>query len=354
MNSDEVNSISDTTESMQVADIVKQTYLNMMGRYDLPEWNEIVQLNTTGNDTTPTLAFAPTGISRLEWIKYFNSNPSDGLQSDQFGAYSQHDVNVDLENNANGWTVTSTSTNTIGTGTVTFTIAANQTAILQNSSAYAVSGANVMSGTVSSYSGTTLVLNITSTIGSGTYSNWVISQNNSASFGPGYQDVRFVPFEEFIRMTSTFNPSESDVGSYTFGVTNDSSGTTSNFTIYYKNDKQPDYWTILKNYYILFDSYDNTQDTTIQSSKTMAMAWMQPRFIMSDTFTPVLDDQQFPLFLADAKSLAFEELKRQPHRKAEQEVMKQVQSVQKWKAIAAKDTFFNELPNYGRRGGGYW
>lgn len=70
---------------------------------------------------------------------------------------------------------TSASSNTIATGPQTFTVSSGQgyapTGLIKISS-----GANSMSGTVTSYSGTTLVVNITSVIGSGTFSSWVIVQ----------------------------------------------------------------------------------------------------------------------------------------------------------------------------------
>ena len=39
MSSDEVNSISDTPESLQVATIIKQKYYDIVSRGDLPEHN---------------------------------------------------------------------------------------------------------------------------------------------------------------------------------------------------------------------------------------------------------------------------------------------------------------------------
>ena len=153
-------------------------------------------------------------------------------------------------------------------------------------------------------------------------------------------------------MTNSFNPSENNVGSFQLSVTNNATGQISDYTFYFKNDHQPRYCTIISNYFIVFDSYDNTQDSTLQTGKTMAMIWVVPQFNMQDDFIPELDEQQVPLFLNECKSLAFFELKQQTHQKAEQEVERQVVSLQKWKAISGKPTYFQELPNFGRRGGG--
>lgn len=354
LNSDQVNSIGDTPESLQVAECIRTTYINMMGKYELPEHVKLINLNPSGSDAQPVLMLRPDGIKRLEWIRYFNSNPADGNQfNDQYGAYSQHDVNVDLQNNVNGWSTTSTTSAIIDEGPQTFTVTSGLT-INTNDTAYAVSGINFMSGTVTSYSGTTLVLNITKVSGSGTFATWNITEFNPFASGPGYQQVKMLTVDHFIQMVNDFNITEDDVESFTLVIPNDATNTNGSFTFYYKNDKQPQYCCMLNNYYIVFDSYDNTQDTTLQSSKTEAMAWLSPDFLMQDAFTPVLDDQQFPLLLNDAKSLAFEEIKQMPHRKAEVEFKRQEAAMQKYKSTANRPTYFNELPNFGRVGGGWY
>jgi len=70
---------------------------------------------------------------------------------------------------------------------------------------------------------------------------------------------------------------------------------------------------------------------------------------MGDTFIPELDDQQFPLLLNEAKSLAFFELKQTPHTKAEQEARRQWTSLQRDKSVDDKPSSFDALPNFGRR-----
>jgi len=41
--------------------------------------------------------FVPSGVSNIDWIKYFDTNPADGsvLQVSQFGSFS-HGLNLDL------------------------------------------------------------------------------------------------------------------------------------------------------------------------------------------------------------------------------------------------------------------
>lgn len=348
--SDEVNSISDTAESLQAANCVQQTFWNMMGRYDMPEHNQPFQLTASGDITKPTLMTRPDGVTRIEWIKYYDVNPSDQLQTDQFGAYSQHDVNTDLVAST-GLIASSTSTVTItNSGTVNFTILSGLV-IPSGELVTAVSGLNSITGTVSSYVGTTLTITATSSIGSGTYSAWNIFQGGP-SLGPGYVDVDIIPFDVFMQRNVAMNAADGNVGTMQLAIVNDTSGATQLFNINYMNNFRPQYCCIVSNNYVIFDSYDSTQDSILQSSKSMAFGWVYPTFTLTDSFIPPLDAQQFPLLLNDAKALFFFENKQQPHTKAEEEVGRQLVSLQKWKAIAAREQgnslYFNELPNFGR------
>jgi len=70
MDSDEVNSINDSTESLQVAQIIKSTYYNIVDGKDYPFFKELFQLDTSGTVTRPTHMRLPETIIDLEWIKY--------------------------------------------------------------------------------------------------------------------------------------------------------------------------------------------------------------------------------------------------------------------------------------------
>jgi hypothetical protein len=361
MGSDQVNSIGDTVESTQVAEILRQTYYNMLGRYDLPEHNQFVYLISSTNPAQPTLMTMPDGISRIESIDYFDTNPSDSQQVDQFGSFS-HGLNVDISSSSTpAWISTSTTTNTIATGSQTFTITAGlnntSTVVSTGQSVFIYSGsppagANSMTGTVTSYNNGTgqLVVQVTVINGGGTFSQWTLSNNVQSVFGPGYKPVRMLPIDDFFHLIDRYDPSETNTGSYSLAVVDDATGVSNNFTIYYKNNIQPAYCTILSNQFVIFDSYDATQDSVLQSSKSRAYAWSIPSWTMSDTFIPNINEQHFPLMLNDAKSLAFTEIKQMPHQKAEDEVARQLVSLQKWKAISGKPSYFDELPSFGRRG----
>lgn len=267
LDSDEVNSIGDTTESRQVAQIVKNKFFDIINRVNLPEHDQLVQLQPSLDPDAPVLMYVPEGVTNIKWLKYFNTNILNEAVT------GTHDINVDI----------------------------------------------------------------------------IPSTDGTQPPVPGYEYVTILPIKQFIDMVNTFNPSNSDVESFDF---KDSiNGFNGNYTFYYKNDKTPQYCTILSDYYVIFDGYDATQDDTLQATKTMAWGRIVPEFKMEDTFIPNLDEGQFTLLLNEAKALAFFELKQSAHPKAEQEIRRGWSTVQKNKSVSNKPTYFEQLPNFGRRGG---
>jgi hypothetical protein len=251
MSSDEVNSISDTSESMQVATIIKQKYFDIINRVPLPEHEQLVQLDASLDVDVPVIMYVPDKVADLKWIKYYDSSTDTGLPA------------------------------------------------------------------------------------------------------PGYLYVTILPPDQFIDMVGSFNTTESNVETFDF-VDNSNNVINGTYTLNYKTDRQPLYCTIISNYYVIFDSYDSTQDSTLQASKTQGWGRIIPHWSMTDTFIPNLAEEQFQLLLNEAKALAFFELKQQPHQLALQETKRGWSTVQKNKAIANRPTYFNELANFGRRSGVYY
>ena len=116
--------------------------------------------------------------------------------------------------------------------------------------------------------------------------------------------------------------------------------------LYVYNDKAPSYYTSFNDDILLFDSYDSTVDTTLQSSKTMCYGRVIPTWSMTDAFVPSLDNNLFPLLINEAKSVAFVELKQQANQKAENESRRQRI---KWQNDKSKLDNTFDRPNYGRK-----
>lgn len=77
MDSDEINSINDSVEALQVAQIIKSTYYNIIDGRDYDFLYELFQLNSLGDTSKPTHMRMPEDIIDLKWIKYNNKKLSD-------------------------------------------------------------------------------------------------------------------------------------------------------------------------------------------------------------------------------------------------------------------------------------
>lgn len=344
MSSDEVNSISDTVESLQVAQIVQNKYYDIIARGDLTLDYQLFKLNPSNDPNSPVEMSLPTGIAKIDWLKYYNTNPLDNTQNSQFGAY-RHGLNVDLVSTIN-WTTLSSTSVTIpptGTGLVTFVV---QSAVLPAKVGQLVQATadqnNSIIGKLAQYVGTTMVINVSSRIGSGTHSSWVLQNVNVPNVPPGYAYVQIMPLDYFIDVTNKLDISQANVQSYNFQQGGH------NFSFRYFTDRQPRQCTVVSNQYVLFDAFDNTQDSTLQASKTLVYGQIVPQFLLQDNFIPVLDDFQFPLLLNESKSAAFYELKQMAHPIADREIQRQWAVTQKKKSKANKPSYFDQLDNYAR------
>src|SRR3569833_3362910 len=90
LSSDEVNSISDTAESMQVANIVRQKYRDIVNRVNLPEHDQLIQLDPSLDSDVPVMMYVPDGVAEIKWLKYFNTNIINEAVT------GTHDINVDI------------------------------------------------------------------------------------------------------------------------------------------------------------------------------------------------------------------------------------------------------------------
>jgi hypothetical protein len=71
MDSDEVNSISDTVESLQVVAHLKETYYNLLSEREWPFLKKRIQLQHSGELSEPTTLLIPNGITKM-YNFYYN------------------------------------------------------------------------------------------------------------------------------------------------------------------------------------------------------------------------------------------------------------------------------------------
>lgn len=239
MDSDEVNSIGDTVESLQVATVIRSAYFDIITRANLPEHYSLVNLDPSLDETKPVVMYIPSTVAEVIWLKYNAATTTD----------------------------------------------------------------------------TELLM----------------------------RPVRFVELQEFLAQSYQLLSSDANVATVTLTLKGN------HVPFLYKNDRAPTCYTSFDDNTLIFDAYDAAVDTTLQSSKTLAYARLTIPWTMADTFMPPLDDAQFALLLNEAKSLAWAELKQTAHVKAEKNSQRGWSTLQKNKHETEQTSFFDRLPNYGRR-----
>lgn len=233
LDSDEVNSISDTTEATQVAQIVKTTFNNIVDGKNYPHLTELFQLEALSDTLTPNYMKIPDTIVNVEWIQYNTRTSTDTKDK--------------------------------------------------------------------------------------------------------YTTIFYKTPEDFLTLVNTRDSSIA-----TIQVVSDFSGIPLNIL----NNKAPQFFTSFDDKYLVFDSFDNTVNSTLIQSKSSAKGRRAVTFTLSDAFVPDLPVQLFSYLLNEAKSTAFITLKQSDNKKAEQHSISQRRRMSEdaWKLKKGIS-----YPHYGRK-----
>lgn len=71
MDSDEVNSIFDTIESQQVAEVIKETFYEQFTNIEVAEFRDIIRMTSVSDPTNrPNYLQYATDTTKIEWLKY--------------------------------------------------------------------------------------------------------------------------------------------------------------------------------------------------------------------------------------------------------------------------------------------
>lgn len=77
MDSDEVNSIDDTQEATQVAQIIKSTYFAMLSNRNWPHMRKTISFTPLGDTAKPTHLLIPENVKEVVFVKYNKERVSD-------------------------------------------------------------------------------------------------------------------------------------------------------------------------------------------------------------------------------------------------------------------------------------
>ena len=70
MDSEDVNSISDTVEAQQIASVIQDTYFNIIAAREIPEHKQMLQLTSLSNSQKPTHFRYPNDTKEIEKLFY--------------------------------------------------------------------------------------------------------------------------------------------------------------------------------------------------------------------------------------------------------------------------------------------
>jgi len=109
MDSEDVNSISDSIEAEQIASVVRDVYYNMVSTRMIPEHQELVKLVSLSSSSRPTHFQVPDSVKRIDFIRYNVSTTSDTefkeiqyIEPLLFLTLHQDGTNVDTVYDVNG------------------------------------------------------------------------------------------------------------------------------------------------------------------------------------------------------------------------------------------------------------
>ena len=116
------------------------------------------------------------------------------------------------------------------------------------------------------------------------------------------QNFEYVDYKEpddFLELVHSRNTDDSTVTAVTLD---------SGLVIPVRNDKAPDYYTIMDqgSTELVFDSYDSNLETNLQASKSLAYGTLRPALTLSDTATMVLPEHLETLVKREARAMFFD------------------------------------------------
>lgn len=152
-----------------------------------------------------------------------------------------------------------------------------------------------------------------------------------------YEEVKWKDPDDFLRYTNQRDSTDANTL-----IVQDPSGV----KLLISTNKAPTYYTSFDDRTLIFDSYDNLVDSTLQASKTQARAYIIPEFELINTYIPDLPKEAFPALIEEATSKAQFKLRQMSDTKSEQEATRQ----RTWLSRKAWQVHGGiKYPDYGRR-----
>lgn len=97
MDSEEINSLTDTAEATQVATIVKQVYNNMINNRIIPEHEQLLTLTAASDSSIPTTFYLEDNVKEIQKVWYQNEGTENIYQPVHYLAPLEFLMRVDAK-----------------------------------------------------------------------------------------------------------------------------------------------------------------------------------------------------------------------------------------------------------------
>ena len=101
LDTDEVNSITDTVESLQIAEVIRETYYEQFNNIYIPELQGLFKLSSVNLIESPNYLSIPEDVNKIFWIKYKNFRADETFQPVEY-IHPEEFMNRQLMFNASG------------------------------------------------------------------------------------------------------------------------------------------------------------------------------------------------------------------------------------------------------------
>lgn len=102
LDTDNINSVTDTEESLQIAQIVKTCYYEIINKRDWPHLKEVGQLDASGDNTKPNYMSIPESCREIKYVNYDKQKSGDTTDKYSAVKYCSPDEFLIRQNQLNG------------------------------------------------------------------------------------------------------------------------------------------------------------------------------------------------------------------------------------------------------------
>lgn len=332
MDSDEVNSISDTVESLQVANIIRDCYFDLIEEYDLPAHGNIITLDPFASSSYPNRLRIPENTSSIDWINYAIERGTSSPIYDLTSIVDDHRVQDTTfeELTLNGTEVSG--------GAVAFSparqivVSFDDAASPSNLGHFIVNVEGTFDGAAQqdliyslfpSTAAATIALEVEGTKFFDTVTDVSVhigSEVAYADFNIGhiisvgakkYKRLKYKTPEEFTEIVNARDGDGDNVQIVQYPDDN-------NIVMTIYNDREPYYWTSFDDEYIWFDGWDSSISSTVLAADTQVFGYTSPTFSLTDSFIPDIPANLVPYLYAKAEAASFAFGKQMVNEKSEQ------------------------------------